>query len=332
MHDNENCFDGHIDLKRDGHTRAIATIIRTYHQWWPAGHTFRVHDHRKYGEMLPGDWTVDVLSSLALDKNERDGGNEDNFRAAVGLYRDAAFELVLAGYKLGEVASLVEALGTRNRLKRLDIDINDMLAPDVPDGGPQLPSTHFADATNGIEEIGLFLDPALALLSRQQLHKVRATLDVVKRFKKMTFHVWTRRWTVDDAWRIARMLDCVTPWSDTINERDAPRPQQVLIEIELYDANDIKRIEDPDTFALFTRLIRFAASVMLIVGGSAAEYKVTLSGERLNDQRYTDLTREIIGNTLNRILLDEISRLIAEGKKGNSVGWRRLEVAERRRI
>ena len=107
-------------------------------------------------------------------------------------------------------------------------------------------------------------------------------------------------------------------------------PDCVELVFGLADIKHLDYLKDSDALVHVSRYIRLAASVMLLIGGSAASYSLFLSDNGMDAK--TDKMRGLARKLLERMLRDEVARLIEEGSTGRTAGWRRLEKEERTEV
>lgn len=273
---------------------------------------------------FPDDWDVGIASPVKVERGEEE---------LVCKVKDGIDVLFMVDHAPNEILAILQSLSPNKprHLGKLVLAIRERAGPSDPDDQPTATAMLLDHACSLVNKLGLYLDPLADIDASEQLACIIANIPHVRCFREVSFHVSPQDLhLLSDQYEALLAISLprwtTKPWTGL----DSQYPRKVSLDVEVFDADNFERIEDPTIVALLTRLLRFAAHVMLLIGGPGAEYRLALGGVRPKSNRYSHAALKVIHNMFERILLDEIGRLISDGQKGGSVGWRKLEVAERR--
>ena len=156
-------------------------------------------------------------------------------------------------------------------------------------------------------------------------------LCAIRRFPHIILYHELMFWKDDIKASMDALETPVPLWSDT--QRRAPDPGEPLTVKVIFtmDDHDLDDAGTPHSLMCSSIFMRRLAAVVLLIGGAAAEYSIAFSGDDIEYETYDPAqVKHLLRNVFQQMLRTEIARLIAGGRKGNSVGWRKLSEMERR--
>jgi hypothetical protein len=286
---------------------------------------------RTIEQMFPKDWDVELSVPVWLSAADiADGGLEKR----QGRHQFAVSDLSIFGADNADIDKTLNQLRRRDKLAKMGISLS-----------ADTCGTKTSDVLAAIRKRTSKLVLSCDDPSQQGASVVTSVLTHIsslRRFGKVVLYGWSPAWIPGYRPKSEAVFQSRSGAQHDRGYLEVPIPKwdghaampSAPVEVDLvFGLADIKHLDylkDSDALVHVSRYIRFAASIMLLIGGSTASYNLFLSDNGMDAQ--TDKMRGLARKLLERMLRDEVARLIAEGSTGRTAGWRRLEKEERTEV
>lgn len=319
-------FPAHVHLKREGFAVVSAHIVFEEADWGTESRCELPNKGiKQVGAMCPKDWQVTLFVPAWVDGDEHDNGV---FHHRQDRYPFRLFDLAIHDTDNTGIAAFIENLPRSDSIRRLEITLD----YDGP-AKQQLSAPDLLRILRPIPHLALLIDPYPRKGDDSSLHAILSNISGLRQFRHVTLKLGSEFWdAVDSTGRSKNIqyLDMPIPAWHVI-PREGPDPATVDIQFVFEEPEHIDNATDPFSLSHISRYVRLAASVMLLIGGPVAEYRVHLTNKGIFNEKYSRVL-PLLQVMFERMLKDEIERLIEETRKGLPIGWRRLRQDERRAL